>query len=70
MGSKARESTKAMTLVFVLLDFQRGGQKKSVVYETECKHVAVQKGKQDQNHREGERTQNSELQVITQGLRF
>ena len=25
-------------------------QKKSVVYETECRHVAVQRGKQDQNH--------------------
>ena len=25
-------------------------QKKSVVYKTECRHVAVQKGKQDQNH--------------------
>ena len=24
-------------------------QKKSVVYETECRHVAVQRGKQDQN---------------------
>ena len=31
--------------------FSAGGfQKKSVVYETECRHVAVQKGKQDQNH--------------------
>ena len=27
-----------------------GGQKKSVVYETECRHVAVQRDKQDQNH--------------------
>ena len=27
-----------------------GCQKKSVVYETECRHVAVEKGKQDQNH--------------------
>ena len=27
-----------------------GCQKKSVVYETECRHVAVQKGKQDQNY--------------------
>ena len=25
-------------------------QKKSVVYETECRHIAVQRGKQDQNH--------------------
>ena len=25
-------------------------QKKSVVYETECRHVAVERGKQDQNH--------------------
>ena len=27
-----------------------GCQKKIVVYDTECKHVAVQRGKQDQNH--------------------
>ena len=27
-----------------------GCLKKSVVYETECTHIAVQKGKQDQNH--------------------
>ena len=27
-----------------------GCQKKSIVYETECRHVAVQRGKQDQNH--------------------
>ena len=49
MGSKARESTKAVTLgslAFVLLDFQQ----KSIVWEMECRHVAVQKGQQDQNH--------------------
>ena len=27
-----------------------GCQKKSVVYETECRHAAVQRGKQDQNY--------------------
>ena len=27
-----------------------GCQKKSVVYEMECRHAAVQRGKQDQNH--------------------
>ena len=27
-----------------------GCQKKSVVYKTECRHVAVQRDKQDQNH--------------------
>ena len=27
-----------------------GCQKKSAVYETECRHAAVQRGKQDQNH--------------------
>ena len=38
-------------MAFVLLDFQHCGcQKKSVVYETECRHAAVQRGKQDQNH--------------------
>ena len=49
-GSKARETVKAMKLVFVLLDFQHGCQKKSVVYKTDCRHVVVQRGKQDQNH--------------------
>ena len=41
---KARESVKAMSLAFVL--FVCGCQKKSVVYETECRHVVVQRGKQ------------------------
>ena len=44
-----------------------GCQKKSVVYETECKHVAVQKGKQNQNHRERQRErerENSELGTL------
>ena len=51
MGSKARDVAKAMSLAFVLLDFQHVGcQKKSVVYETECRHAAVQRGKQEQNH--------------------
>ena len=51
MGSKARESAKAMSLAFILLDFQHAdARKKSVVYETECRHAAVQRGKQDQNH--------------------
>ena len=27
-----------------------GCQKKSVVYETECRHAAVQRGEQDHNH--------------------
>ena len=54
MASKAREGAKAMSLAFVLLDFQPacGCQKKSIVYETECRHVAVQRDKQDQNHLE------------------
>ena len=53
VGSKAREVRKAVSrLVFVLLaDFQHAGvtEKMSVVYETECRHAAVQRGKQDQN---------------------
>ena len=47
MGSKAREGAKATSLGFVL-DFQHAGQKKSIVYEMECRHAAVQRGKQDQ----------------------
>ena len=51
MGPKARESAKAIHLAFVLLDFQiRVCQKKSIVDETECRPVAVQRGKQDQSH--------------------
>ena len=51
MGSKAREGAEAMSLAFVLLDFQRVFcQKKSAVYEMECRHAAVQRGKQDENH--------------------
>ena len=46
VGSKAIQGAKAISLAFVLLDFQQ----KSVVYETECRHVAVQRDKQDQNH--------------------
>ena len=54
MGSKAREGAKAMSLAFVLLDFQYAGtwcQKKTVVYEVECRYVAVQRGKQDQTYK-------------------
>ena len=50
MGSKARENAKAMSLVFGLLDFQHAGIRRIAVYEVECRHVAVQKGKQYQNH--------------------
>ena len=49
-GFKARESTKAMTLAFALLDFQQVGVRRRVVYKMECRHLTVQKGKQDQNH--------------------
>ena len=49
MGSKAREGAKAMSLAFVLLDFQDVGVRR-IVYETECRHAAVQRGKQDQKH--------------------
>ena len=41
MGSKAREGAKAMSLAFALC------QKKSVVYEMECRHAAVQRGNDD-----------------------
>ena len=49
-NSKVRESAKAMSLAFVLLGFQQACQKKSAVYEMKCRYVAVQRGKQDQNH--------------------
>ena len=54
-------------------------QKKSVVYETECRHAAVQRGKQDQNHLEhpghsaksvGVRLQLSTHAPIVYGLEF
>ena len=45
MGSKAREGVKAMSLAFVLLDFQHAAvRRRAVVYETECRHAAVQRG--------------------------
>ena len=43
MGSKAREDAEAMSSI-------NGCQKKSEVYEMECRHAAVQRGKQDQNN--------------------
>ena len=48
----ARESGKAMSLALILLDFQHAGVRRSlnVVHETKCRHAAVQRGKQDQNH--------------------
>ena len=50
VGPKARESTKAMTCIFIAGFSACGCRKKSVAYKMECRHVAVQKGKQDQNH--------------------
>ena len=51
MGSKARDGAKGITLAFVLLDFQHPGvRRRACMYETECRHVAVQRDKQDQNH--------------------
>ena len=54
MGSKAREGAKAMSLAFVVLDFQYAGvrkrKKKSVPNATEYGSVAGQRGKQYQNH--------------------
>ena len=43
-GSKARESTKVMTFAFVFLHFRHAGVGDG------GRHVAVQKGTQDQNH--------------------
>ena len=44
VGSKAREGAKAMSLVCVVGFPACGCQEKSVVYETECRHAAVQRG--------------------------
>ena len=49
MRSKAKETAKATSLACVLLK-ACGCQKKKVVYETVCRHIAVQRGKQDQNY--------------------
>ena len=49
VGPKAREGAEAMSHVFVLLDFQHSGVRRRV-YEMECWHAAVKRGKQDQNH--------------------
>ena len=48
---RKKKSAKATSLAFLLLDFQQERiQKKSVLYETECRLAAFQLGKQDQNH--------------------
>ena len=51
-GVQSKRRCESHESPFVLLDFQHAGvrSRKSVVYETECRHVAVQRGKQDQNH--------------------
>ena len=50
VGFQARESVSYESCVCVVGFSTCGCQKKSVVYETECRHVAGQRGKQDQNH--------------------
>ena len=51
VGSKAREGCESHESCVCIVGFPACGcQKKSVVYETECRHAAVQRGKQDQNH--------------------
>ena len=49
--SKRRYESHESCICIVGFGFPACGyQKKSLVYETECRHAAVQRGKQDQNH--------------------
>ena len=50
VGSKARESAEAMSLAFVLLDFQHAGVRRRAYCTRWSVDIAVQRGKQDQNH--------------------
>ena len=51
VGSKARENCGSHEPCVCIVGFPACGcQKKSVVYEMECRHAAVRRGKQDQNH--------------------
>ena len=54
MQSKARESVKATTLAFALLDFQHASVRRRAQHTRQSvavqRHVAVQRGKQKQNH--------------------
>ena len=50
LGSKVTGKAKAISLAFVLFSFEHAGVRiVSEVYETECRHVAIQRGECDQN---------------------
>ena len=50
MGVQSKRKCKSHESCVCIAGFSACGcQRKSVVYETECRHVAVQRGKQDQN---------------------
>ena len=49
-GPKQEKVGKPRVSVCIVGLSAYGYQKKSVVYETECRRVAGQRGKQDQNH--------------------
>ena len=49
-GPKQEKVRKPWVLrLYCWIFSMRVSEKKSVVYETECRHVAIQRGKQDQN---------------------
>ena len=50
VGSKATEDAKARSCVCIAGFPACMCQKKSIVYKTECRHAAVQRGKQDLKH--------------------
>ena len=50
-GVQGKRKCESHEFCICIAEFSACGcQKKSVVYETECKHKAVQRGKQDQNY--------------------
>ena len=48
-GVQSKRKCESYVTCVVLLDFKHAGVRRSVVYETECRQVAAQRGKQDQN---------------------
>ena len=52
-GVESKKKCESHESCVFIAGFSAGGcQKKSVAYEMECRYVAVQRDKQDQNHLE------------------
>ena len=49
-GVQSKRKCESHVTCVVLLDFQCACVRRSVVYETECRQVAAERGKQDKKH--------------------